>query len=91
MANVKRHSTVSQAIEQGRAMNAKYTILTHFSQRYKIPWIDGELNDSVGIAFDNMEIIESDLCKLSGFYPKLKEIFKERDIMDSIKINPNCK
>lgn len=71
----KKHSTFSQAVEQGQKMNAKYTILTHFSQRYPIlPSI--ELDQNVGIAFDNMEVIESDLCKLCNFYPKLKEMFK---------------
>lgn len=34
----KKHSTFTEAIQEGIAMNAKFTILTHFSQRYsKIP------------------------------------------------------
>lgn len=37
-AQIKMHSTISQAIQQGKAMNAKHIILTHFSQRYaKLP------------------------------------------------------
>lgn len=56
-ARYKMHSTVSQAIEQGEDMNAKYTILTHFSQRYaKIPRMDEDVDDNVAIAFDNMEV-----------------------------------
>lgn len=56
-ARIKTHSTVSEAIEQGRFMNAKYTILTHFSQRYaKLPRIESELDRNVSIAFDNMEV-----------------------------------
>lgn len=71
-----KHSTIAQAIEQSAKMNAKYTILTHFSQRYiLLPWIDGELGANVGIAFDNMELVEEDLSKLSDFYPRMKVIF----------------
>ena len=34
----KKHSTFTEAAQEGLAMKAKYTILTHFSQRYsKIP------------------------------------------------------
>ncbi|KOB75168.1 Ribonuclease Z-like protein [Operophtera brumata] len=32
-ARTKMHSTTSQAIDIGRQMNARYTLLTHFSQR----------------------------------------------------------
>lgn len=50
------HSTYSEAISVGKDMNAKFTILTHFSQRYyKIPLID-EFGDNVGVAFDNMRV-----------------------------------
>lgn len=78
-ALVKMHSTVSQAIEQGHKMNAEYTVLTHFSQRYaKIPRIEQELNQNVGIAFDNMEIVPSDLDNLTGFYSTLKIMFAEK-------------
>lgn len=74
----KMHSTVSQAIEQGQKMNAKYCILTHFSQRYaKIPRIEHHLINNVGIAFDNMEVVPTDLCILSHFYPVLKLMFAE--------------
>ncbi|CDO56641.1 hypothetical protein DV113_004460 [Geotrichum candidum] len=37
----KRHTTIGQALDVARKMNAKYTILTHFSQRYpKLPNIE---------------------------------------------------
>ena len=75
-ARVKMHSTLSQAIEQGKKMNAKYTLLTHFSQRYaKIPRIESELETNLGIAFDNMEVTLDDLPQLSLFYPALKAMF----------------
>ncbi|KAI9291413.1 Metallo-hydrolase/oxidoreductase [Neoconidiobolus thromboides FSU 785] len=33
-AKAKRHSTISEAIEQGKKMQVKNIVLTHFSQRY---------------------------------------------------------
>ncbi|XP_053694596.1 ribonuclease Z, mitochondrial [Sabethes cyaneus] len=75
-ARVKMHSTLSQALEQGKKMNAKYTLLTHFSQRYaKIPRIESELGNNIGIAFDNMEVTLADLPVLCMFYPALKAMF----------------
>lgn len=56
-ARKKKHSTTSEAIEVGRAMGAKFTLLTHFSQRYaKIPLFNDKFSASVGIAFDNMRV-----------------------------------
>ncbi|RXG61372.1 Ribonuclease Z, mitochondrial [Armadillidium vulgare] len=53
-AKAKRHSTTSEAIGIGNQMNAKYIILTHFSQRYaKVPLLD-VVPENVIIAFDNM-------------------------------------
>jgi ribonuclease Z len=38
-ASQMRHCTMAQAVDVGHRMNAKYTILWHFSQRYaKIPF-----------------------------------------------------
>lgn len=76
----KKHSTVSQAIEQSEKMNAKYTILTHFSQRYRVlPPINRELmeNKNIGMAFDNMEIVPDDLRKLNDIYFKLTETYAD--------------
>lgn len=54
------HSTFSEAIEMGKQMNAEFTLLTHFSQRYsKIPLIDHNFTEKVGIAFDHMEVIHN--------------------------------
>lgn len=56
-AVIKMHSTTSQAIEVGRLMKAKYTVLTHFSQRYaKLPRFNDNFTGNVGIAFDNMQV-----------------------------------
>lgn len=77
-AKFKMHSTVSQAIEQGKKMNANYTILTHFSQRYaKLPRIENFIENNVGIAFDNMQVSINDLYCLHNMYPTLKIMFSE--------------
>lgn len=78
-ARKKMHSTLSQAIDQGKKMNAKYTLLTHFSQRYaKLPRFENSrLEENVGIAFDNMEVTMFDLPHLYLLYPTLKLLFME--------------
>lgn len=78
-AKYKMHSTISQAIHQGTLMNAKYTILTHFSQRYaKLPRFEFEtLQENIGLAFDNMEVTLDDLPVLHKLYPALKAMFME--------------
>lgn len=79
-AALKMHSTISQAIEQSERMQAKYTVLTHFSQRYRVlPPINDDLikNKNIGIAFDYMEIVPDDLSKLNDLYFKLKETYAD--------------
>ncbi|KAL4241000.1 Zinc phosphodiesterase ELAC protein 2 [Mactra antiquata] len=56
-ARVKRHSTTSQALEVAEKMNAKFTILTHFSQRFNyIPLFTDKFTDNVGFSFDFMQV-----------------------------------
>lgn len=58
-AKLKTHSTVSQAIEVGEKSNAKFTLLTHFSNRYpRFPDKTKRLMEAhnVGIAFDNVVV-----------------------------------
>jgi ribonuclease Z len=58
-AEYKLHSTTSQAIEVGLRMGAKFTLLTHFSQRYaKLPLLNANFTKDVGIAFDNMQVCD---------------------------------
>lgn len=71
-----RHSTINMAIKQSKKMQAKHTILTHFSSRYHIiPYIKEKLDDNIGIAFDYLEVTPDDLPRLSSLYPKYKENF----------------
>lgn len=84
-AKFKMHSTTSQAIQQGKRMNAKYTILTHFSQRYsKLPRFESDsVETNVGLAFDNMQLTVHDLQIMHKFYDVLKIMFTEHcDEMD---------
>ncbi|XP_067209587.1 ribonuclease Z, mitochondrial isoform X3 [Linepithema humile] len=81
-AKIKFHSTVSQAVEMGEKMQAKFTLLTHFSQRYSvIPHLpeaeNGTKLDNVGIAYDNMHISLSQLPLLPLMYPALKLMFNK--------------
>ncbi|XP_044272419.1 ribonuclease Z, mitochondrial isoform X2 [Tribolium madens] len=77
-AVIKMHSTTSQAIEIGRRMDAKYTLLTHFSQRYaKLPRFNENFSDNVGIAFDNMRVKLDELPLIPLLYPALKLMFVE--------------
>lgn len=79
-AKLKYHSTVSQAIQMGQQMRSKFTLLTHFSQRYAaIPHLSQSEDDlrNVGIAYDNMQVSLSQLPLLPLMYPTLKLMFNK--------------
>ncbi|XP_054711118.1 ribonuclease Z, mitochondrial-like [Uloborus diversus] len=77
-AAFKKHCTTSEAIKVGEEMNAKYTILTHFSQRYaKVPLFNENFHNHVGCAFDNMKVRPRDLYVLPLLIPALKCLFAE--------------
>ncbi|XP_075034250.1 zinc phosphodiesterase ELAC protein 2 [Mixophyes fleayi] len=74
----KAHSTMSQAIAVGMSMNAKFTMLNHFSQRYsKLPILDNAFSDKVGISFDHMRIRWSDFKSIPKLMGPLKSLFAE--------------
>ncbi|XP_076073663.1 zinc phosphodiesterase ELAC protein 2-like isoform X2 [Mytilus galloprovincialis] len=74
-----QHSTVKQALDIGNKMQAKYQILTHFSQRYhRIPLIeDNSSHKRFGLAYDLMKVKLSELSVLYDMINPLKEIFHE--------------
>jgi ribonuclease Z len=78
-AIVKKHSTFTEAIENSKAMGTKFTLLTHFSQRYsKLPLlqeIEGKKN--VGIAFDNLSVTPQTMGMLQHIYEPLKIMFRD--------------
>ncbi|OTF73179.1 hypothetical protein BLA29_001262 [Euroglyphus maynei] len=74
-ARTNFHSTMSEAINVGRMMGAKFTILTHFSQRYgKLPLLpdNEQTNDNIGLAFDNMIVKANQLNRIPLLYDTLK-------------------
>ncbi|XP_069692325.1 ribonuclease Z, mitochondrial isoform X2 [Periplaneta americana] len=77
-ARSKLHSTTSQAIEVGHRMEAKFILLTHFSQRYaKLPRLNANFTKDVGIAFDNMQVSLGEVPLLPLMYPSLRLMFAE--------------
>jgi len=72
-ARIKKHSTITEAVEEGEGMNAEFTLLTHFSQRYaKMPPLDELMGRKrVGIAFDNMVVKPHQLNTIPGIYPAI--------------------
>ncbi len=77
----KRHSTFKEAAAEGRAMKAKFTMLTHFSQRYcKLPIleeIEAETMNNLGIAFDGMAVRPATFEYVRLMYPALKAVYAE--------------
>ncbi|XP_004416668.1 PREDICTED: zinc phosphodiesterase ELAC protein 2 isoform X3 [Odobenus rosmarus divergens] len=72
----KTHSTTSQAIGVGVRMNAGFTMLNHFSQRYaKVPLFSPDFNEKVGIAFDHMKVSFGDLPTVPKLTAPLKALF----------------
>ncbi|XP_025776114.1 zinc phosphodiesterase ELAC protein 2 [Puma concolor] len=72
----KTHSTTSQAIGVGVRMNAGFTMLTHFSQRYaKVPLFSPGFNEKVGIAFDHMKVCFGDSATVSKLIAPLQALF----------------
>jgi ribonuclease Z len=76
-ARAKMHSTVSEAIAVGQKMNARFVVLTHFSQRYaRIPLLMTN-QPNVAIGFDNMEVTLNDLPMMHLMYDPLKCMFAD--------------
>jgi len=90
LAEKKNHSTTKEALAIGEKMNAKYVLLTHFSQRQpQIPAADdfeGYLQNSDAsivkqakrgiIGFDLMTIHSRDLAVLSSISPAIVALAK---------------
>lgn len=77
-AAISLHSTCSEAIVVGKRMNARYIILTHFSQRYAtIARLPENPPDNVGIAFDNMKVSYNQLYRLPLIIPLLNRMYAE--------------
>lgn len=81
-AIIKKHSTLKEALGIASAMNARTTIMTHFSQRYpKLPMLkDVEGIDfaalNTGFAVDLMQVRIGDIWKLGAFLQAQIELEK---------------
>ncbi|ELU17454.1 hypothetical protein CAPTEDRAFT_228344 [Capitella teleta] len=77
-ATFKNHSTMPQALKIAREMEAKFTLLTHFSQRFpKIPLMPPEKTRNAGSAVDHLRVSMKDLHLVPLFKPLLLQLFKE--------------
>jgi ribonuclease Z len=75
----KKHSTLSQAIQTGKDANAKFVILTHFSQRFpKIP-VFGTEQENVAFAFDYMSCSFDRIAELCRVCPTIFQMIVDRD------------
>ncbi|CCD68706.1 Zinc phosphodiesterase ELAC protein 2 homolog [Caenorhabditis elegans] len=73
----KRHSTMGQAVDVGKRMNAKHIILTHFSARYpKVPVLPEYLDkENIGVAMDMLRVRFDHLPLVSKLLPIFREVF----------------
>ncbi|XP_052266323.1 ribonuclease Z, mitochondrial-like isoform X2 [Dreissena polymorpha] len=70
------HSTVTEAIQVGKAMNAKYTLLTHFSGKMtNMPLLNESFTRDVGYAFDMMQVRPNQLHLLYHMKPVFESIY----------------
>jgi ribonuclease Z len=76
-AVLKRHSTVAEALEVAKEMQAKTTLLTHFSQRYpRMPKLPSE-NTQIIPAFDFMRITPQNMATCPLMTPLLRMLYPE--------------
>ncbi|KAF8956934.1 hypothetical protein BDZ97DRAFT_1848960 [Flammula alnicola] len=90
MARRKSHSTIGQAIAEGKNMKAKNLLLTHFSARYpKLPpYVTKELSSKADVtmydqdtfivpSFDHMNMTIGDMWKMQFYLLTLLRNFRE--------------
>ncbi|KAH6636060.1 hypothetical protein F5144DRAFT_566178 [Chaetomium tenue] len=90
-ALAKKHSTLSEALDVGRMMEARRILLTHFSQRYpKLPVVDEKALETDGgrdvdmlFAFDMMQVRLGEFKQAGLFLPALRELLKEEERADA--------
>ncbi|GAX20967.1 ribonuclease Z [Fistulifera solaris] len=84
-AVLKRHSTVGEALNVARDMQAKCVVLTHFSQRYpRIPPTSSYEKDSIDspslkvvFAFDHMRLTPGNLGLAARITPAVRLLYPE--------------
>ncbi|KAG6330075.1 hypothetical protein ID866_9015 [Astraeus odoratus] len=87
-ARVKMHSTIGQAIDIGKKMNAYSTLLTHFSARYPTmpPTVLGKHEDGdpiLALAFDHANITIGDMRKMHAYMAAIQQNFADLEDDDA--------
>jgi ribonuclease Z len=78
----KCHSTIGQAVQAGKDANAKFLLLTHFSQRYpKVPPF-GEDSRHTAFAFDYMSFRYEDMEEVCGICAKVFQMLVDLEAKD---------
>jgi ribonuclease Z len=93
-AIAKKHSTLGEALDVGRRMEARRILLTHFSQRYpKLPTVnDRKLKAGTGrdvevlFAFDMMRVKLGEFKQAKAYLPALRELLQEGERDDGEEI-----
>jgi ribonuclease Z len=81
-AVMKKHSTVSEAVAVGTAMNAKHVILTHFSQRYaKAP--PPSAVENVVFAHDYMRLTPNTLPLAKALTSAMRKLYPDEAATDN--------
>ncbi len=75
----KKHCTVTEAVRSARDMGARFTLLTHFSQRFSkmVPYTEFEGCDNVAAAFDHMEVTPRTFRDATLMAPAVQCIFDD--------------
>ncbi|KAL4068530.1 hypothetical protein V8B97DRAFT_2024779 [Scleroderma yunnanense] len=87
-ARAKMHSTVSQAVDIGKQMNAYSTLLTHFSARYpampqSMLTKHGDGDPFVALAFDHANIRIGDMPKMHAYTAAIEQNFTDLEEDDA--------
>jgi ribonuclease Z len=83
-AIVKRHSTLGQALQTGKDAQARYVILTHFSQRSpKLPLFGAE-NANIAFAADYMSCSYDHMDELCRICPHIFERIAQLEDADDV-------
>ena len=96
-AVLKRHSTVGEAIDVAKKMNAKSLVLTHFSQRYpKLPSLTktndiGPATNDIPItfAFDFLRLTPRTIYLASELTPALRLLYPREEVDEADMITEN--
>lgn len=77
LAHDKGHSTIGQAVQAAKKMQAKHLLLTHFSQRYPKFARMGTITSVLptGVAFDMMHITQAQIRRGKEQLPALEALF----------------